>query len=188
MSSGSDIEEQRSALAHELRNPLAVISGYAELLRLRDDERTRLEAAERILQAVEQLSKAFDSVTDRFLPREPPQPGAVRRIALVDDDESLRTLLRATLLPSEYEVMEARSGDDALGLFAREQPDLVVLDWNLPGRSGAEVLRELKSSRRDLPVIVLTADQQAEATGADAFLIKPFSPIELLSLIERLVG
>lgn len=188
MSPEPDIDERRSAFAHELRNPLAVISGYAELLRLRDDERTRREASERILEAVDQLSRALDSALDRLLPRDRPQPGAVRRIALVDDEEPLRTLLRATLLPSEYEVMEARSGEDALTLFSREPPDLVVLDWNLPGRSGAEVLRELKSSRSDLPVIVLTADQRADAAAADAFLLKPFSPIELLDLIERLLG
>jgi CheY-like chemotaxis protein len=183
-----DVDERRSELAHELRNPLAVISGYAELLRLREDERTRLEASARILEAVDQLSSVFDSVVERFLPRERPQPTGVRRIALVDDEEPLRTLLRATLLPSEYAVMEARTGEDALALFAKEQPDLVVLDWNLPGRSGAEVLQELKASRPDLPVIVLTADQRADAAGADAFLVKPFSPLELLDVIERLLG
>jgi CheY-like chemotaxis protein len=182
-----DIDERRSALAHDLRNPLAVISGYAELLRMRDDDRTRLEAAERILEAVGQLSGALDSALDRFFPPDRPQQAGVRRIALVDDEEPLRTLLRATLLPSEYEVMEARTGEDALALFSSEQPDLVVLDWNLPGRSGAEVLQELKATRPDLPVIVLTADQRADAGGADAFLLKPFSPLELLDLIERLL-
>lgn len=189
MTSDPDIEERRSALAHELRNPLAVISGYAELLRLRDDERTRLEASERILAAVAQLSRTLDAAIDRFLPSDRPQPtGTVPRIALVDDDEPLRRLLRATLVPSEYEVVESGSGDDALALFARERPDLVVLDWNLPGRSGGEVLSELKSRRPDVPVIVLTADQRAQAPAADAFLLKPFSPIELLDLIERLLG
>jgi CheY-like chemotaxis protein len=184
----SDVDARRSELAHELRNPLAVISGYAELLRLRDDERTRLEAADRILEAVDQLSRALDAALDRFLPRDRPQPAGVKRVALVDDEEPLRTLLRATLLPSEYEVMEARTGEEALALFSREQPDLVVLDWKLPGRSGAEILQELKASRPDLPVIVLTADQRADAARADAFLIKPFSPLELLDLIERLLG
>lgn len=188
MTHDPDVDERRSALAHELRNPLAVISGYAELLRLRDDERIRLEAADRILEAVDQLSRALDAALDRFLPRERPQPAGVRRVALVDDEEPLRTLLRATLLPSEYAVMEARTGEEALALFAREQPDLVVLDWNLPGRSGAEVLLELKASRPDLPVIVLTADQHADAARADAFLVKPFSPLELLDVIERLLA
>lgn len=72
-------------------------------------------------------------------------------------------------------------------------PDLVLLDWKMPGRSGSEVLDELKRSYPDLPVIVLTAEIQehhrvlAESLGVDVFLTKPFSPLELLETVERLL-
>jgi DNA-binding response OmpR family regulator len=114
------------------------------------------------------------------------------RILIVDDDESLRTLLRLTLPAEDYDVIEAHDGAEALRMIETRHPDLVVLDWQMPSRSGADVLAGLRTSGRELPVIVLTAgggDQRAraEALGANAFLTKPFSPLELLAEIERLL-
>jgi CheY-like chemotaxis protein len=116
------------------------------------------------------------------------------RILIADDDEVLRSLLRLTLPAEDYNVAEATNGAEALALIEAGPPDLVVLDWQMPQRSGAEVLRELRASGRRLPVLVLTAAgkpghrRTAELLGADAFLTKPFSPLQLLAEIERLLA
>ena len=115
------------------------------------------------------------------------------RILIADDDESVRGLLKATLPEDGYDVLEAGDGSEALELLAGNAFDLVLLDWNMPKRSGAHVLDELKRRNPELPVVVLTAQHQpthrelAERLGVDAFLTKPFSPLELLDTIERLL-
>ena len=117
-----------------------------------------------------------------------------RRVMLVDDDESLRSLVRMTLPTEGYEIVEARDGEEAIGLLAETTPDLVVLDWRMPERSGAEVLDHVKRANPEVRVIVLTAEHEpeqravAESLGADEFLTKPFSPLQLLGVIERLTG
>jgi DNA-binding response OmpR family regulator len=116
------------------------------------------------------------------------------RIVLVDDDEWVRRLLRTTFSGDDYEILEAANGDEGLRLVEEQSPDLVILDWQMPGRHGSLVLDAVKTRRPTLPVIVLTADQRqsqrdlAESIGADTFLTKPFSPLELLSVIERLLA
>ena len=116
----------------------------------------------------------------------------VHRVMLVDDDASLRSLVRVTLPRDGFEIAEARDGQDALDQIAAGPPDLVVLDWRLPERSGEEVLKELKVRQPELPVVVLTAEprerEAAERLGADEFLTKPFSPLELVRTIERLLA
>jgi two-component system phosphate regulon response regulator PhoB len=119
---------------------------------------------------------------------------SLRRIMIVDDDESVRSLLRMTLPEEGYEIEEAIDGEEALTLLNSRVPDLVLLDWKMPGRHGSLVLDELKSRHPKLPVIVLTAEiadhhrSLAEALKVDVFLTKPFSPLELLETIERLLG
>jgi DNA-binding response OmpR family regulator len=114
------------------------------------------------------------------------------RILIVDDDEALRRLLRMTF-DQEYEIAEAESGRRGLELLDTFNPDLLVLDWTMPSRWGGELLDEVKRRYPALPVIVLTADhnpehrQIAEHLGAGAFVTKPFSPIELVVAVERLL-
>ena len=117
------------------------------------------------------------------------------RVMLVDDDEAIRTLLRMTLPRDGFEIVEAGDGADALErIEADPVPDLIVLDWKMPERSGDEVLAAVKEHHPDLPVVVLTAERdaasrdRAESLGADAFLTKPFSPLELLGVVERFLG
>ena len=116
-----------------------------------------------------------------------------RRIVVADDDGSVRSLLRLTLPADGVEVVEARDGEEALDLIGDRLPDLLLLDWRMPGRSGADVLEHVKRVHPELPVIVLTADAKgpsralAELLGADTFLTKPFSPLELLETVERLL-
>ena len=117
-------------------------------------------------------------------------------VLVCDNEQVLRTLVRATLGDRGYAIAEARDGDESLEVARRTKPDLIILDMLMPGRSGLEVLAEL---RRDpslgrTPVIVLTARAQAadrEAAmraSADRFLAKPFSPRELAAMVDELLA
>jgi CheY-like chemotaxis protein len=116
-------------------------------------------------------------------------------ILVCDNEKPLRALVRATLDSSNYRLVEARDGNESLKLARSARPDVILLDVMMPGRSGLEVLRELRSDPTfaETPVIMLTvraqaADREAaEAAGADCFLAKPFSPAELTALLEQLL-
>jgi two-component system phosphate regulon response regulator PhoB len=118
-----------------------------------------------------------------------------KRILIADDDDSLRLLLQATLRDSRYEIMEATGGVQALALREKHSPDLVILDITMPGLSGLEVCRMIKENPQSAatPVIMLTASghasdrTQAATAGADEFMAKPFSPLALLGMVERLL-
>lgn len=207
-----ELEELRVAAAHDLKTPLTVIVGYAELLRARpDDPETLAEAPVMILEAAARLTADLDALAARFAgaaaqaqetspppPSPSPQsvctPGAAPRgtgrprILVVDDDDDLRRLLRATFVEDDFDVVEAGDGSDALRAVEELRPDVVVLDWQLPLVSGADVLAELARRPHRPHVIVLTAFGEADPVGADAFLLKPFSPIELLEAIGALLA
>lgn len=181
---------ERQRVAHDVKAPLSVISGYAELLLVRNDETTRREAPARILEAVERLSAEIDGLLElvsRENETDPLGEVACRTIVLVDDDPTIRSLLRATLSEDVYEIVEAGDAASAVETIERERVDLVVLDWRLPDGDGGHVLAEVKARWPELPVIVLTAETGAAAERADAFLTKPFSPVELLDLVDRLL-
>src|SRR5947208_17049667 len=111
----------------------------------------------------------------------------VLQILLVDDDPALRTLLRTTFEVADVDVVEAEDAAAARRQIARIHPSVIVLDVNMPGMSGLDFCRELKASAetRAIPVVVLTGSEggstaAAKKAGADAFVRKPFSPLELL--------
>ncbi len=114
---------------------------------------------------------------------------------LVDDDATLRTLLRVTLPSDGFEVTEAADGDEALALARELHPDVILLDMMMPAKSGIEVLAELRRDAElaETPVIMLTARTQAAdrdaaaLVGATRFLTKPFSPSELAASVDELV-
>ncbi len=202
-------DDERSLLTHNILSPLAVIVGYAELMRSRDDEAIRTAAPAAIVEAAGQLKEAVyeliyrdETATDPE-GREPdqkpssdlrPADGSHHRVVIVDDEPLVRSLLRITLPGDAFDVLEASDGDAAVQLIANSGPALVVLDWQLPGRSGADVLAEVKAAFPELPVLVLTAAQdpaerrRALELGANVFLTKPFSPLELLRVIEELLA
>jgi two-component system phosphate regulon response regulator PhoB len=115
---------------------------------------------------------------------------------LVEDEDSLRLLLRLTLEVGSIEIVEAPDGDSAVDTYFAERPDVVFLDWALPGRSGVEVLREIRSRDEadDATIIMLTArsgeEQRREglAAGADDYISKPFSPEQLLDKLREVLG
>jgi ribonuclease P protein subunit RPR2 len=117
------------------------------------------------------------------------------RLLLVDDDPGLLALLRATLDAVDIELDEATDAAAAATAIAARRPDAIVLDVNLPGLDGLSFCRRLKRSRatRDIPIVILSGSNGGSAdaattAGADAFLGKPFSPLELLAIVERLAG
>ncbi len=114
-------------------------------------------------------------------------------ILVVDDNEDNAHIIRDYLEARGYPIHVAYNGDEAMELFAREKPSLVLLDVMMPGRDGWQVCREMKESEwgRDVRVIMVTALQdwtdkrQAIETGADDFVEKPFELARLAMVVER---
>jgi DNA-binding response OmpR family regulator len=113
-------------------------------------------------------------------------------VLLIEDEEGLLEILEINFRSAGYRVLTAPDGVTAWQLFEREQPDLLVLDLNLPKISGFRLL-ELVRSESDVPVLILTAYDFAEAEEVarhrpDAFVKKPFDVKDLVGLADRLVG
>jgi response regulator RpfG family c-di-GMP phosphodiesterase len=117
------------------------------------------------------------------------------RVLLVDDDANLRALLRTTFDVFDIDVQEAGSAAEARPLINGAKPDVIVLDVMMPDTDGIEFCRELKAdaATRDIGVVLLSGSEggarvAADAAGAEAYVPKPFSPLELLAVVERLAG
>ena len=118
-----------------------------------------------------------------------------RELLVVDDDPFIRRLITTTLEDvAQFELLEACDGNEALAIAESHQPQIVLLDVDIPGIDGIEVCRALRADDRtsDATVVMLTAahgddiEARAGAAGADLFLTKPFSPLDLLRLVDRL--
>lgn len=126
-------------------------------------------------------------------------PTAIRTPATVliaDDEPSMRLLVRATIESDQYEVLEAGDGVEAWDMIRKHKPSVVLLDVQMPGCSGLEVLALIRSdpSLKSTRVIMLTAkalkaDMDLGLTaGADLYLTKPFSPLDLLTRVDEALG
>lgn len=119
-------------------------------------------------------------------------PEKAARILVIDDEPQILRALRSILIARRYEVETAETGEDGLEAAADRRPDLIVLDLTLPGKSGLEVCRELRSWLT-VPILVLSVrDSDADKIaaldlGADDYLTKPFSAGELLARIRALL-
>jgi response regulator RpfG family c-di-GMP phosphodiesterase len=114
---------------------------------------------------------------------------------VVDDDDGLRALLRTTFEAVDVDVDEAANAEQARQRIIHSRPDAIVLDVSMPGQNGVSLCAVLKGSPAtcDIPIVLLTGSDLANETiaeevGADAFMLKPFSPLELLAVVERLAG
>lgn len=125
--------------------------------------------------------------------RTPTELELLRTVLIADDESSIRLLVHATIESDDYSVVEAADGAQAWALTRQLKPALVLLDVQMPGQSGLEVLRSIKADP-DLTatrVILLTSKAQEQdievglIAGADFYLTKPFSPLDLLTRVEE---
>lgn len=116
-------------------------------------------------------------------------------ILVVEDEEAIVALLKYNLEKEGYRVRTADNGDDAFMLIREDKPDVILLDWMLPGISGVEICTKLRKDphNKDIPVIMLTAKGEeldkitGLETGADDYMTKPFSPAELSARIKAVL-
>ncbi len=125
--------------------------------------------------------------------RTPTDLELLRTVLIADDESSIRLLVHATIESDDYAVVEAADGAQAWALTQDLKPALVLLDVQMPGRSGLEVLRSIKADPglKGTRVILLTSKAQERdveiglIAGADFYLTKPFSPLDLLTRVEE---
>jgi len=116
-----------------------------------------------------------------------------KKVLVVDDEPYMIEMIRPRLVNSGYDVISAVTGEDCLAKAEKERPDLILLDILLPGMSGIEVLKRLKSNKqtRNIPVIMVTAlagkdtETKGLESGATYFISKPFDSQELLSDVQK---
>ena len=118
----------------------------------------------------------------------------MKTILIVDDEVDIRDILRIRLANQPgFRILEAANGPDALELTRQQRPDLIILDWLMPGLSGMDVLKALRESPElpAIPVIMMTvkselsAQVQGQAMGVVAYLIKPFDATRLMETVQK---
>ena len=114
-------------------------------------------------------------------------------VLVVDDDQKLRRMLQRTLVYEGFSVITAADGREALEQVSAHQPDVIVLDWLMPGPDGLRVTERLREQGDETMILMLTARDAIEdrveglGSGADDYLIKPFAPAELLARVRALL-
>jgi CheY-like chemotaxis protein len=129
----------------------------------------------------------------RHFPTTADQPRAAMTVLVVDDDPVVRLLLETTIQGGPYRVLTASDGDEALATARRIHPTVILLDVSMPKLDGFEVCQRIKNDpvTKDITVIMITAKAQADdrargqAVGVDAYITKPFSPLQLLESLDR---
>ncbi|MBU8769325.1 response regulator transcription factor [Cytobacillus oceanisediminis] len=120
----------------------------------------------------------------------------MKKILIAEDEEILRMLIADTLEDGDYEVDEAEDGEEALKLLEKEQYDLVILDYMMPVLTGLDVIRTVRSGlnqNSDVKILMLSAKSQQNEqeevlkAGADYFMVKPFSPLQLFEKVGEIV-
>jgi CheY-like chemotaxis protein len=117
----------------------------------------------------------------------------MKTVLIADDEPNMRLLVMATIEDDSYQVIEAADGEEAWALIQKHRPQLTILDMQMPGLTGIEVVRAIRADPGlcRTRVIMLTAKaQQADVAkgidaGVDVYLTKPFSPLELLTAVEQ---
>lgn len=120
---------------------------------------------------------------------------AIRTVLIVDDEVAIRDMLRVALEMAHYHCLEAADAQTAHALIVDKKPDLILLDWMMPGTSGMELARRLKREEvtAEIPIIMLTAKGEEDnkiqglEAGADDYITKPFSPRELVARLKAVL-
>ncbi|WP_353431924.1 phosphate regulon transcriptional regulator PhoB [Polynucleobacter sp. MWH-UH23A] len=118
-----------------------------------------------------------------------------QQILIVEDEPSIAELIAVNLTHAGYAVRRAMQSDEALSMLNTQAPDLIVLDWMLPGKSGVQFAKDLRANEKykDIPILMLTAkgEEVDKVTGLDAgaddYVTKPFSPKELIARVKALL-
>jgi DNA-binding response OmpR family regulator len=121
--------------------------------------------------------------------------GPKRRVLLADDDPALRRLIHTTLGTTDFELLQAQDGEEALQIAREQHPELILLDVNMPKLDGFAVCQRLKGAPETaaIKVVMLTARgadadrAKGRAAGADDYFVKPFSPVQLLNKVYALL-
>ncbi len=116
-----------------------------------------------------------------------------KRILVVEDQEDNRQIIRDMLAGTDYEIIEAENGENALAAVAKQRPDLILMDVQLPIMDGYEATRRIKAdpALRSIPIIAVTSyalsgeDKRARAAGCDDYVAKPYSPRQLLAKVRQ---
>jgi two-component system cell cycle response regulator DivK len=116
-----------------------------------------------------------------------------KRILVVEDQEDNRQIIRDMLAATDYEITEAENGELALAAIARQRPDLILMDIQLPIMDGYTATRHIKGdpALRAIPIIAVTSyalsgeEKKAQAAGCDDYVAKPYSPRQLLAKIRQ---
>ena len=116
-----------------------------------------------------------------------------KRILVVEDHADNRQIIRDMLAPTDYEITEAENGEEALAAIAKQRPDLILMDIQLPTMDGYEATRRIKAdpTLRSIPIIAVTSyalsgeETKARSAGCDEYVPKPFSPRQLLAKIRQ---
>ena len=116
-----------------------------------------------------------------------------KRILVVDDQPDNRQIIRDMLSPTDYEITEAENGELALAAIAKQRPDLILMDIQLPIMDGYTATSRIKSDPklRSIPIIAVTSyvlsgeEKKARAAGCDDYVPKPFSPRQLLAKVRK---
>lgn len=117
----------------------------------------------------------------------------LKKILIADDEPNIRLLVQTTLEGADRQMFEACNGPEVLELARKHMPDLIILDWLMPGLHGIDVAARLRSERKTahIPIIMLTCKsqpgdmQQGREAGVSTYLVKPFSPMELLERVQE---
>ncbi len=117
------------------------------------------------------------------------------KLLIVEDEAAIRDMIRFALPVEEFELMDAENTTQTVRLLADQIPDLIILDWMLPGKSGIDFIQWIKKQEnlKDIPIIMLTAKAEEEnkimglMSGADDYITKPFSPKELIARIKSVL-
>ncbi len=116
-----------------------------------------------------------------------------KRILVVEDQEDNRQIIRDMLSTTDYQIAEAENGEEALAAVAKQRPDLILMDIQMPILDGYEATRRIKAdpALRSIPIIAITSyalsgdEQKARASGCDDYVPKPYSPRQLLAKIRQ---
>ena len=124
------------------------------------------------------------------------EPSVKKKVLTVDDSRTMRDMVAFTLKGAGYDVVEAGDGQQALTLIGTNKVDLVITDLNMPVMDGLTLIRRLRATpaHRTLPILMLTTEAddskkaEGRSAGATGWIVKPFNPDKLISVVQKVCG